>query len=281
MLIGVFASATVQEYLGTRLVMRWMPRRALPAIVLGSLGGLLIPVCDCGAIPLARRLIAKGVPVSAAVTFLLAAPVVNPIVLLATALAFQGNAGVVVVRALMTLSVAIGVGWLASVLLSDARLQLPGLAQMPSESHKDANRLPAPSTRVTAAVSHASTEFFDVFFFIVLGALFTAVVQTFAPRTDLADFGSRPVASVLALMPAASVLSICSEADAFVARAFASSFSPGSVLAFMTIGQIVDLRNGPLMFRTFGARLLVLIAAVGYGLVLLEGVALNALLGSP
>jgi uncharacterized membrane protein YraQ (UPF0718 family) len=83
---------------------------------------------------------------------------------------------------------------------------------------------------------------------------------------------------VLALMPLASVLSICSEADAFVARAFASSFSPGSVLAFMTIGQIVDLRNGLLLFRTIGARLVVLIAVVGYGLVLLEGVALNALL---
>ena len=280
MLVGIFASAVVQEYLSARMVMRLMPRRPLPAILLGSLGGLLVPVCDCGAIPLARRLIAKGVPVSAGLTFLLAAPVVNPIVLLATGLAFQGNVGVVVLRVLMTLSVAIGVGWLASVWLPDARLRLPGLLESPSDPDKDVTSRPAPRQRIAAILSQASTEFFDIFFFVALGGLFTAVTQTFVPRADLAAFGSRPVASVLALMPVASVLSICSEADAFVARAFATSFSPGSVLAFMTIGQIVDLRNGLLLFRTLGARLVMLIVGVGYGLVLVEGVVLNAVLGS-
>ena len=281
MLVGVFASAIVQEYLSGGLVMRWMRRRPLPAIVLGALGGLLVPVCDCGAVPVARQLIAKGVPVSAGLTFLLAAPVVNPIVLVATALAFQGNIGVVVLRASMTLSVALGVGWLACVLLPDARLKLPGLTQVPADPDKDVRGCPTTRARLSAIVSQASVEFFDIFFFVALGGLFTAATQTFVPRADLAGLGSRPVASVLALMPAASVLSICSEADAFVARAFAGAFSPGSVLAFMTIGQIVDLRNGPLLWRTLGPRLLVLIVAVGYGLVLLEGVALNALLHSP
>jgi uncharacterized protein len=83
------------------------------------------------------------------------------------------------------------------------------------------------------------------------------------------------------LMPLATILSICSEADAFVARAFANTFSPGSVLAFMVIGQIVDLRNGLLLMRTVGLRLLGLIVGVAYGLVFLEGVALNALLVRP
>jgi uncharacterized membrane protein YraQ (UPF0718 family) len=122
---------------------------------------------------------------------------------------------------------------------------------------------------------------FDVLFFIVLGALFTAMLQTFVPRTALAAFGAHPMFSVIALMPAATVLSICSEADAFVARAFASSFSPGAVLAFMTIGQIVDMRNGLLLFRTLGARLVVLIVSVGYGFVFLEAVAINALAAHP
>jgi uncharacterized protein len=280
-LIGIFASAAVQELVNGRAVMRLMPRRPLPAILLGSLGGLLVPVCDCGAIPLARRLIAKGVPVAAGLTFLLAAPVVNPITLFATMLAFQGNLGVVVLRAVMTLSVAVGVGWLTSVLLPDARLKLPVLLQSPSDPDKEVALHLSPPERLSSVLSRASAEFFDVFFFITLGALFTAMTQTFVPRADLAAFGSRPVASVLALMPTASVLSICSEADAFVGRALATSFSPGSVLAFMTIGQIVDLRNGLLLWRTFGARLVALIVAVGYGLVLLEGVALNAMLGSP
>jgi uncharacterized membrane protein YraQ (UPF0718 family) len=81
-------------------------------------------------------------------------------------------------------------------------------------------------------------------------------------------------------MPIASVLSICSEADAFVARAFATNFSLGAVLAFMTIGQVVDLRNGLLLWRALGARLTLLIALVAYPLVFVEGVVLNRILAT-
>lgn len=270
-LVGVFASAIVQQVLTERLVARWMPRRAFPAVLLASVSGLVAPVCDCGAIPLARRLAAKGVPAYAALAFLLAAPVVNPIVIAATALAFQGNLGVVALRVLMTLSVATTAGLLASAFFPSARLHLV-------KAEETVLTPLAPRAGWLSIARHASSELFDILFFVVLGAVFTAATQTFIPRADLATFGARPLASVVALMPVATVLSICSEADAFVARAFANTFSPGSVLAFMVIGQIVDLRNGLLLMRTVGLRLVGLIVGVAYGLVLLEGAALNALL---
>src|SRR5207249_6286044 len=143
---------------------------------------------------------------------------------------------------------------------------------LPIDPDKDAGTPSPAHSRAATIVRESSAEFFDILFFVVLGGLFTAVTQTFVPRSDLAAFGARPVVSVLTLMPVASVLSICSEADAFVARAFANAFSPGAVLAFMTIGQIVDLRNGLLLFRTSGPPLVALIVAVGYGLVLVEGI---------
>jgi uncharacterized membrane protein YraQ (UPF0718 family) len=108
--------------------------------------------------------------------------------------------------------------------------------------------------------------------------LFTAAVQTLVPRGDLAALGGSTAGSVAVLMPVATLLSICSEADAFVARAFASTFTPGAVLAFMTVGQIVDLRNGVLLVRTLDPRLTGLIVAVAYGLVFVEGVLLNGVL---
>ena len=114
-------------------------------------------------------------------------------------------------------------------------------------------------------------------FFIVLGALFTAATQTIVPRGDLAAIGAQPIGSILALMPVATMLSICSEADAFVARAFANTFTPGAVLAFMTIGQVIDLRNGFLLLKTVGTSLLALIAAISYVLVFAEALAVNAL----
>ena len=269
--VGVFASAVVQNFLSAQHVVRWMPRRTLPGVLLGASFGLVAPVCDCGVVPLARRLVAKGVPLPAAVSLMLAAPVINPIVLVATGLAFQGNLGVVAVRAAMTLSVAVSVGLLVGRLFPEARLNLPGL--LVAVEAKD-----GPPRRWSAIGHQASAELFDVLFFIILGALVTAAIQTFIPRSSLLAFGGQPVASVAALMPLASVLSICSEADAFVARAFSPAFAPGAILAFLTIGQVVDLRNGPLLFRTLGGGLFGLIVGVGYGLVLLEGICLNLLL---
>ena len=138
-LVGVFASAVVQQYLTGRLVARWMPRRPLPAVLLGSLCGLVVPVCDCGAIPLARRLTAKGVPVYAALGLLLAAPVVNPIVIAATALAFQGNVAVVGLRVAMTLSGGDHGRSAGQRALADARLRL-GAAEPSCDSRQGRGR---------------------------------------------------------------------------------------------------------------------------------------------
>jgi len=267
-LVGVFASGLVQQRLSAAALTRWLPRRPLGVVLLASVFGFAAPVCDCGVIPLARRLLARGLPAYAAAAFIVAAPVVNPVVLAATAFAFQGNWAIVALRMAMTLSVALAVGLAAAA--------LPGGLAPPSRPAPGGDELAPPGFR--SLIGLATAELFDVIFFIVLGALFTAAAQTFVPRGDLAAVGSRPALSVLVLMPVASMLSICSEADAFVARAFAATFSTGAILAFMTIGQIVDLRNGFLLVRTAGARLTALIAILSYALVFLEGWLINAVL---
>jgi uncharacterized membrane protein YraQ (UPF0718 family) len=276
-LVGVLASAVVQQTLRGEVVARYMPRRPALAVLVSSLFGLIAPVCDCGAIPLGRQLMAKGVPVYAAIGFLIASPVINPITLLSTALAFQGNLGVVLARAAMTLSVALVVGLLAVRLLGvSPRLGVATVAHMPNvDKSETPHRITV--SRVVRIVQHANAEYFEVLFYVILGALFTAASQTLVPRADLAALGSQSAGSVLVLMPIATILSICSEADAFVARAFAGTFSFGAVLAFMTIGQIVDLRNGLLMWRTLGGRLLLLIVLTAYPLVFVEGLLLNRL----
>jgi uncharacterized membrane protein YraQ (UPF0718 family) len=279
LLVGVFASAFVQQYLSEGVLTRWLPRQRLPLVLVSSVFGFLAPVCDCGVIPLARRLRAKGVPLYAATTFILAAPVVNPVVLVATAFAFQGNWTIVALRFGMTLSVAVTVGALASWLpvAPSAKRDTTPLGNADAEAVSLDVR---PISRARELVSHATAEYFDVLFFIVLGALFTAAAQAIVPRGDLVALGGTRVASVLVLMPVATLLSICSEADAFVARAFAANFSLGSVLAFMTIGQIVDLRNVFLLFQTLGRRMVFLIVVVSYALVFVEGVLITGVLPS-
>ncbi len=272
-LLGVLASALVQEFLSDELLGRWLPRGRLPVILLASIFGFVAPVCDCGVIPLARRLGAKGVPLHATTAFIVAAPVVNPVVLLATWVAFQGSWTVVALRMAMTWSVAVLLGLLVAGL---------GLAsRLPAPVPRGGGETVPGSRSVGGFVTHATAEFSDVIFFVVLGAFFTAVTQTFVPRGDLLALGSTQVASVAALMPVATLLSICSEADAFVARAFATTFSLGAVLAFMTIGQIVDLRNGFLLFRALPARVVALVAGFSYVAVFAQGVLVNALVSPP
>jgi len=275
-LLGVFASAVVQRYLSAERLARWLPRSRLSVVLLASGFGFVAPVCDCGVIPLARRLGAKGLPLYAATTFILAAPVVNPVVLASTAVAFQGDWTIVGLRMAMSLSVAVTVGLLAATLMPDAQpLSVPGPA-LTAASGEDRR-----GGALADVVEHAVAEYFDISLFIVLGALFTAVTQTFVPRGDLVALGSSRIGSVVALMPLATLLSICSEADAFVARAFAATFSTGALLAFMTIGQIVDLRNGLLLFRTLPGRLVALIVVVAYGLIFVESLAVNRVLLGP
>lgn len=284
-LAGLFASALVQRFLSEQVVTRWMPRRAAPAVLAASLFGFVAPVCDCGAIPLGRRLAGKGVPHYAALAFMLAAPVVNPIVAISTLVAFQGSWLAVVLRLTMTSTVAIVIGILASAVsptipaLSRPLRPAAGGSQVGSDGSANTVELPDERSAV-GLVRHVNVEFFDVMYYVVLGALCTAAVQTLSPRSDLLDLGTSRIGSIVALMPTAVLLSICSEADAFVARAFATTFSPGSVLAFMVIGQIVDLRNGLLLFRTIGVRVAFLVIFLSYVLVFAQALAVNALIAS-
>ena len=247
-LLGVFASALVQRYLSAERLARWLPRGRLGVVLLASGFGFVAPVCDCGVIPLARRLGAKGLPLYAATTFILAAPVVNPVVLASTAVAFQGDWTIVGLRMAMSLSVALTVGLLAAHLMPQApplsRARIGGggrgAARRRLRRHRRARRRRVFRHRASSSSSARSSP---------RSPRPSCPVVTWWPS---AAAGSDRVA---ALMPVATLLSICSEADAFVARAFASTFSVGALLAFMTIGQIVDLRNGFLLVPdTAGAR---------------------------
>jgi len=277
LLLGIFASALVQRYLSDEAVTRWLPRRTVSVVLLGSVFGFVAPVCDCGVIPLARRLMTKGVPVYAATTLIVAAPVINPIVLLSTAFAFQGDWKIVALRMGMTFSVAVSVGLLVSALFPETAARTP----MSSPSLRGVEVSSAAGvSRNPGIFAHATVEYFDVLFYVILGSVFTAATQTLLPRGDLMAVGGSPVWSVVALMPVATLLSICSEADAFVARAFATTFSVGAVLAFMTIGQAVDLRMGFLLFRTLRVGIALLIVVLAYVLVFAEALLINSLVGA-
>src|ERR1700737_3998959 len=91
-LVGSLISGAIAAFVPSRIITGVLPKNGHLATLASGLLGLCFPVCECGIVPVVRRLINKGLPVSCGVTFMLASPIVNPIVAFSTFAAFRGQA---------------------------------------------------------------------------------------------------------------------------------------------------------------------------------------------
>ena len=247
-LVGALASAAIAVYL-PRGSFGWISRVPLGLQIPGAaLGGFAFPVCECGTVPVGRRLIARGVEPGAAIAFMLAAPVLNPIVLASTWVAYGGHmrgAEMVAGRASLGLVTAAAVGFAFS-------RTKPGelLRPRPADYEHDHHHGDAGAGRPVAFANHLVSDFLFMGKFIVLGAGLSALAQVVLPGSVISALGGAPVLSALALMAVAFVLSLCSEADAFIAASF-GAFTPGAQLAFLVFGPLADMKLTVLYGATF------------------------------
>jgi uncharacterized membrane protein YraQ (UPF0718 family) len=266
LVFGILLSAVIAVFVPSSFWARALPRRPALAVPAASLAGVVLPGCECGSVPVAGSLIRRGVTPAAALAFLLAAPAVNPIVLTATAVAFPGNPEMVLARALASLVVAIAMGWLWLRLGRADWIRLPRRPDLDGVSRGQA---------FWAACRH---DVVHAGGFLVIGAAAAATINVVVPEAWLQTLAANPVLSVLALAVLAVLLSICSEADAFVAASL-SQFSLTSRLVFLVVGPMVDLKliamQTGIFGRAFAARfapatfVLAVVAGTLTGLVLL------------
>ena len=246
-LIEVFVPSTAFERL-TRL-----PRSLqLPA---AGLAGFAFPVCDCGSVPVARRLAKKGLSPAAAVTFMLAAPILNPIVIASTVVAYRGRSflwPMVFGRIGFGLVTAITVGWVIGDRTREDLLR-------PRRDDDDHEHDQGP--RWAALFGHIAGDFLFMGRYLVLGAAVAAALQTFVPQSVLGSVADTPIVNILVMMALAAMLSICSESDAFVAASFVQ-FGLGAQLAFLCFGPMVDMKLGFLYSGTFSAKFFRTVAIV-------------------
>ncbi len=267
LLLGVLMSAVIQVFVTPEALERWVPRNRFGATLMGALLGLVFPVCECGSVPAARRLMNKGAPVSLGVAFLLAAPVINPVVIASTWVAFGGDPWIVGGRIGLTLGIA-GLIALVFSFHPEPHSFLREGASLQATCDCCATDGQAPAgwrARLRAIASHSTTEFFEMGQYVVLGALLAALAQTVIPQEVLLSIGANPIASVLAMMALALILSICSTVDAFVALGFASTFNTGAILAFLVFGPMIDIKAVLLfmsVFKRHAVGLLVLLATL-------------------
>ena len=260
LLLGVAIAGLARWLVPQTAWVHRLPKNPLLAPITGALMGFALPACECGNVPVARRLLASGAPMGTAFGFLFAAPVLNPIVLASTWAAFPDQPWLLIARPLGAFVIAVLLSLLLvqlpetqlleHALLSERRMSQPlskiGLLERSGGLIGDpvGEMAPAKPTRLRAAevLDQSSREFLDLLALLVLGCLIAALVQTWLPRSWLLAVGGAPTGSILALMMLAVVVSVCSSVDAFLALGFAAQVTPGALLAFLLLGPVVDLK---------------------------------------
>jgi uncharacterized protein len=270
-LIGAIASAAIAAFVPARAFARLGALPTPVQVPAAALAGLAMPVCECGSVPVGRRLILRGVHPSAGIAFMLAAPILNPIVLASTWVAY-GAAGraaeMTIARAGLGLTIAIAAG----VLIGRGGEPLIRTGGTAPEEHNHDHGSGG------AFAEHLAADFLFMGRFLVLGAAVAALLQTAVPQDWLSSVADLTVISALALMGMAVALSLCSEADAFVAVSF-TAFPLGSQLAFLVLGPVVDAKLAVLYGATFRRGFVVRLLAVAVPIALAGALIFDAVFG--
>ncbi|HEX8389886.1 MAG TPA: permease [Candidatus Saccharimonadales bacterium] len=264
-ILGVMISVLVQTYVSTDWLVKLLPKNKALRQLCVSFFGVLLPVCECGNVPVARTLIMKGFSVREAITFLLAAPSVNIITFIVTWEAFSFNHSMAVVRVIGTIIIANITAYLVTRFINKDKLltdQFVATCKENDHAHHGPSRMS----------SMFRSEMWLITRLLIIGALIAAASQVFIPREVITSIGSDPILAVVAMLGLAFVISICSSVDAFFALAYVNTFSQGAILAFLLAGPMVDIKMIALMKTTFTYRVLAVITTSVFVMSLMMGI---------
>ncbi|PKM71838.1 MAG: permease [Firmicutes bacterium HGW-Firmicutes-16] len=246
LLLGVLISSAIQIFVSSRTIERRFPKKLGLGMLTAILMGFCLPVCDCASVPIFRSLVKKGIPVPVAVTFLTAAPVINPVVMLSTYYAFNGSLRVVAVRVGLGIMAALFIGLFFSAWPSKNELLSSGGfdgAMCSCGCYTGLSEANGLKDKLRLYARHAETEFFSVGKFLLIGAFISALFQTIGTKTLFLQTTSGYALSLLLMMVLAFLLSLCSSSDAVIARSFSSVFPTGAVMGFLVFGPMMDIKN--------------------------------------
>lgn len=251
-LLGVCVSIVVGVFIKDDWLRKYIPQNKYISHLLLCFMGFLMPVCECGNIPVARRLLNKGFTVSQSLTFLLAAPILNPITFISTRDAFLIDPLVLYSRMIAGFLIA----YLIGIIFSYNKNQEKWINEkFINECNHEHSHDHEPVLKRSANIF--IDEFYSVMKMMAIGALFAAFSQTFISREILLSVGTNPVLSILAMIVLSFVISICSNVDAFFALSYYNIFSKGSIVSFLVFGPMIDIKILTMMNGVFTKKLLI------------------------
>lgn len=263
MLLGTLIGGLMEVFLSREGLIRLLPNRKYDAIILAALLGILFPVCECAIVPVVRKLLKKGMPLGSAVAFLLAGPIVNPLVFASTYTAYGFSFETAVLRVTAGFFIAIGVALVIEVCLTKARALKEDPPAHGCSLCLDGENGRSFFQKIRAALGHGALDFYDIGRFLIMGAFIAAALQTFIPRQAFTSIMAGPVTAIVSMMVLAVALNLCSEADAFIAASFRSVGLPFSAqLAFMVLGPMLDIKLILMYLTVFRGRMIFLLSSL-------------------
>lgn len=247
--VGAILSGAIEVFVTPDRIQAWLPKNKVLRILFGTFIGFIFPSCECGIVSVVSRFLDKKVPSYTAIPFLATAPVINPIVLFATFSAFGNSWRFLILRLLGACLVAVTLGLLLGFVLDD-QIVLASASLPHGHDYSFLNL----RQKLFATLSHAIDDVFDVGRYLVFGALFAATMQIYVPTRLMVTISNTPVIAILLMMALAFIMSLCSEADAFIGASLLSSFGLAPVMAFLLFGPIIDIKNLLMMIRVFKPR---------------------------
>lgn len=251
-LLGTILSGIIEVFITPDIVNKFLPKNKFLRVLFGTFVGFVFPSCECGIIPIINRFLEKKVPSYTAVPFLATAPIINPIVLFATYSAFGNSIRFLILRFVGATIVAIALGVMLAFLVDDNILKEDA---KPTHFHDYSDK--KWYQKIFLALAHAIDEFFDTGRYLVSGTLIASAMQIYLPTRVLTTIGHSPITAILVMMLLAFILSLCSEADAFIGASLLSTFGIAPVMAFLLIGPMIDIKNLMMMVNSFKTRFIV------------------------
>ncbi|MCF1224904.1 permease [Streptococcus agalactiae] len=251
-LLGTILSGIIEVFITPDIVNKFLPKNKFLRVLFGTFVGFVFPSCECGIIPIINRFLEKKLPSYTAVPFLATAPIINPIVLFATYSAFGNSIRFLILRFVGATIVAIALGVMLAFLVDDNILKEDA---KPTHFHDYSDK--KWYQKIFLALAHAIDEFFDTGRYLVFGTLIASAMQIYLPTRVLTTIGHSPITAILVMMLLAFILSLCSEADAFIGASLLSTFGIAPVMAFLLIGPMIDIKNLMMMVNSFKTRFIV------------------------
>lgn len=291
-LIGVILSALLQVFVSEHMIQRFIPKNPFLGILYACIIGILFPICECGMIPVMRRLLRKGMPLYIAIVFIIAGPILNPVVFASTFMAFRSRPEMAYSRMGLAFLTAVIIGLIVYrfVRLSPLRSRHDHhvINQHTHDHHShgyhshdhhahDHHHTNDHGGKWHTVLTHTTEEFFEMGKYLIFGSFLAALIQTVLTRDWLTAIGTGEYSSHLFMMGFAYLVSLCSTSDAFVASSFASTFTSGSLLSFLVFGPMLDVKATLMLSAVFRGRFVLTLSMLIASIVFLLSVAYERL----